>query len=86
MSCGEKDSPIQGIYLLKNIATLLSVAFVILGGTHLSGRIQVASTPLGYSFNLKFTDEKATCMIVSDTIYVMLLKEAFFRPLQKKKL
>jgi len=34
---------------------------------------------LGYSFNPQFTDENATCMIVSDTIFVMLLTEPFFK-------
>lgn len=36
-------------------------------------------TKLGYSFNPQFTDEKATCMIVSDNIFVMLLTEPFFK-------
>ena len=35
-------------------------------------------TALGYRFNPQFTDEKATCMIVSDNIFVMLLVEDFF--------
>ncbi len=35
-------------------------------------------TKLGYTFNPKYTDENATCMIVSDTIFVMLLVEKFF--------
>ncbi|MFD2148276.1 VOC family protein [Mucilaginibacter antarcticus] len=43
-------------------------------------------TKLGYTFNPQFTDEKATCMIISDTIYVMLLTVPFFKPLLKKKL
>jgi len=30
-------------------------------------------TKLGYKFNPQFTDETATCMIVSEDIYVMLL-------------
>lgn len=30
-------------------------------------------TKLGFEFNPKFTDETATCMIVSDQAYVMLL-------------
>jgi predicted lactoylglutathione lyase len=34
---------------------------------------------LGYTFNARFTDEKAACMIVSDDIYVMLLVESFFK-------
>lgn len=36
-------------------------------------------TRLGYHFNPQFTDDKATCMIVSDGIFVMLLVEEFFR-------
>ena len=35
-------------------------------------------TALGYTFNPQFTDKETTCMIVSDTIYVMLLEEARF--------
>ena len=35
-------------------------------------------TALGFSFNPDFTDENATCMIVSDGIFVMLLVEPFF--------
>ncbi|HEY0046512.1 MAG TPA: VOC family protein [Flavobacterium sp.] len=35
-------------------------------------------TALGYSFNQQFTDETATCMIISDHIFVMLLIEKRF--------
>lgn len=41
-------------------------------------------TALGYQFNPQFTDENATCMIVSDTIYVMLLVESYFQTFTKK--
>lgn len=41
-------------------------------------------TALGYQFNPQFTDEKATCMIVSDDIYVMLLVESFFKTFTPK--
>ena len=41
-------------------------------------------THLGYSFNPQFTDEKATCMIISENIYVMLLVEPFFKSFIKK--
>ncbi|WP_420476933.1 VOC family protein [Noviherbaspirillum sp. ST9] len=34
---------------------------------------------LGFSFNPQYTDAKAACMVVSDTIYVMLLTEPFFQ-------
>ena len=43
-------------------------------------------TRLGYTFNPQFTDEKATCMIVSDTIFVMLLVEPFFQSFTKKEI
>ncbi|MET3927670.1 VOC family protein [Devosia sp. 2618] len=33
---------------------------------------------LGYSFNAQFTDETATCMVVSDTIFFMLLTHPKF--------
>ena len=41
-------------------------------------------TALGYRFNPQFTDENATCMIVSDDIFVMLLVEPFFKTFTKK--
>ncbi|MET4617126.1 putative lactoylglutathione lyase [Stenotrophomonas sp. 2619] len=34
---------------------------------------------LGYTFNPTFTDANAACMIISDSIFVMLLVESFFR-------
>jgi predicted lactoylglutathione lyase len=36
-------------------------------------------TQLGFSFNAQFTDETATCMVVSEDIFVMLLTEAKFK-------
>ena len=41
-------------------------------------------TALGYGFNPRFTDENATCMIVGDNIFVMLLVEPFFKTFTKK--
>ena len=35
-------------------------------------------TELGFKFNPQFTDETSTCMIVSETIYVMLVEHAKF--------
>lgn len=43
-------------------------------------------TKLGFEFNPQFTDEKATCMILSDEAFVMLLVEDFFRTFTKKAL
>jgi predicted lactoylglutathione lyase len=34
---------------------------------------------LGFTFNQQFTDDKAACMIINDSAYVMLLTEPFFR-------
>ncbi|RZA16799.1 MAG: glyoxalase/bleomycin resistance/extradiol dioxygenase family protein, partial [Lysobacteraceae bacterium] len=41
---------------------------------------------LGFSFNPKFTDENATCMIINDGTSVMLLVESFFATFTKKPL
>ncbi len=41
-------------------------------------------TRLGYRFNPQFTDENATCMIVGDNIFVMLLVEKFFQTFTAK--
>jgi predicted lactoylglutathione lyase len=43
-------------------------------------------TKLGYTFNPQFTDEKAACMVISDTIYAMLLTETFFQTFTKKEI
>ena len=43
-------------------------------------------TRLGYTFDSKFTDENATCMIVGENIYVMLLVESFFKTFTPKAL
>jgi predicted lactoylglutathione lyase len=36
-------------------------------------------TQLGFKFNPQFTDEESTCMIVNETIYVMLLEHKKFQ-------
>jgi uncharacterized protein len=41
---------------------------------------------LGFSFDPQFTDETATCMIVSDEAFVMLLHETKFSDFTKKHL
>lgn len=41
-------------------------------------------TKLGFSFNPQFTDESATCMIIGDNIYAMLLVEDRFKDFTKK--
>ena len=39
---------------------------------------------LGFEFNAQFTDEQATCMVVSDQAFVMLLVEPFFSTFTRK--
>ena len=41
---------------------------------------------LGYTFNQQFTNENATCMIVGDDIFIMLLTENFFKTFTKKSI
>jgi uncharacterized protein len=43
-------------------------------------------TKLGFTFNPQFTDENATCMIVSENIFVMLLVEKFFKTFTPKEI
>jgi predicted lactoylglutathione lyase len=43
-------------------------------------------TKLGYTFNPQYTDETATCMIISETIYAMLLTEKKFKEFTKKEI
>ena len=39
---------------------------------------------LGYPVNPQFTDANAACLVISDTIYVMLLVEPFFQGFTRK--
>ncbi len=39
---------------------------------------------LGFTFDPRFTDENATCMIVGENIFVMLLVESFFKTFTPK--
>ena len=41
---------------------------------------------LGFEFNPQFTDEKATCMVVNENIFVMLLVEKFFKTFTQKEI
>ncbi|WP_426998980.1 VOC family protein [Pseudarthrobacter sp. N5] len=41
-------------------------------------------TALGFSFNPDFTDENATCMIINENAFVMLLVEGFFKTFTSK--
>lgn len=41
---------------------------------------------LGHQVNPKFTDENAACIVISDTIYVMLLVQDYFKTFTSKTL
>ncbi|MFD2420577.1 VOC family protein [Amycolatopsis pigmentata] len=41
-------------------------------------RAKVFWSGLGYVFDPQFTDENAACLVISDSIYVMLLTTEFF--------
>lgn len=43
-------------------------------------------TKVGFEFNVNFTDESATCMIIGDNIYAMLLVEDRFQSFISKKI
>ena len=43
-------------------------------------------TQLGFTFNQQFTDENATCMIIAENIFAMLLVEKRFKDFTKKQI
>ncbi|MCP3167732.1 VOC family protein [Myxococcus qinghaiensis] len=43
-------------------------------------------TKLGYTFNPQFTDANATCMVINEHIYAMLLVKPFFKSFIKKEI
>ena len=57
---------------------MIKAIFVNLAVKDLQRSVEFFSK-LGFGFNQQFTDETATCMIVSDTISVMLLTEEKFK-------
>jgi uncharacterized protein len=43
-------------------------------------------TEIGFEFNPQFTDENATCMVINENAFVMLLVEDFFKTFTKKEI
>ena len=43
-------------------------------------------TELGFEFNPQFTNENATCMIIGENIFVMLLVDKYFKNFTKKEI
>ncbi|GAA2477070.1 VOC family protein [Streptomyces gobitricini] len=41
---------------------------------------------MGYSFNEQFSDDRTACLVISDTIFVMLLTEPRFKDFTKKEI
>lgn len=41
---------------------------------------------LGYSFNMKFTDETGACLVISEDIYAMLITHGRFKDFTPKKI
>jgi predicted lactoylglutathione lyase len=62
----------------SKVAPVAPMIFVNLP-VHDLGRSIEFFTKLGYTFNPQFTDEQSTCMVISDTIYFMLLTEERFK-------
>ena len=62
---------------------MINQTFINLPVTDLGGSITFF-TSLGFKFNPKFTDENATCMILNDNSFVMLLTRNFFEKFTKK--
>lgn len=42
-------------------------------------------TKIGFAINPQFTDEKAACVVISEDIYAMILREEFFKTFISKK-
>lgn len=64
---------------------MASKIFVNLPVKDLSKSIEFFSK-LGFKFNPQFTDDTATCMIISDNIFAMLLTEKRFQDFTKKEI
>ncbi|MHA6529696.1 VOC family protein [Paenibacillus sp. BAC0078] len=43
-------------------------------------------TALGFEFNPQYTDENATCMIINENTFAMLLKNEFFKTFVSKEI
>lgn len=43
-------------------------------------------TKLGFTFNPQFTDENATCMVINESIFAMLLVKPFFKSFIQKEI
>jgi uncharacterized protein len=78
---------VQSVYSLQLLFHLIMATkmFVNLPVKDLNRTVEFF-TKLGFTFNPQFTDENATCMIIGEGIYVMLLVERFFKTFTKKEI
>jgi len=67
------------------IATKPRKIFVNLPVSNLDRSVEFFSK-LGFRFNQQFTNENATCMIVSEEAYVMLLVNSFFQTFTQRRI
>lgn len=70
-------------FIFEREKTMVTQIFVNLPVKNLKKSIEFF-TKLGFTFNPQFTDETATCMIVADNIFVMLLTEEKFKTFTPK--
>jgi predicted lactoylglutathione lyase len=64
---------------------MASKIFINLAVKDLKKSIDFFAT-LGFSFNPQFTDEQATCMIIGENIFAMLVTEQRFKDFTKKEI
>jgi len=65
-------------FTIKNNKAMATKIFINLPVKDL-GKSVSFFTNLGFSFNPQFTDEKAGCMVISESIFAMLLTESYFK-------
>jgi predicted lactoylglutathione lyase len=68
---------------VKSLALKADKIFVNLPVKNLDETTEFFSK-IGFEFNPQFTDENATCMVISDSIFAMLLVEDYFKSFTKK--
>src|SRR5688500_13328455 len=66
------------------LANVVRKMFVNLPVRDLNRSIQFFSA-LGFTFNPRFTDDNAACMVVNDDAVVMLLTEPFFNTFTRRR-
>lgn len=71
--------------ILRHIILMSTKIFVNLPVKELARSVRFF-TKLGYTFNPAFTDEHATCMVIDENIFSMLIPSNFFARFTKKEI